>query len=232
MTFVPNEAQLKVAGRIKRRRNELGLTQKEVAERINERNTNPEIRDIAPFTVANWERGHTPRPAMLALLADVLNLSPAYLMSMSNSEGEQDKRVRDILQQIDIDDLPRHGGEAVWIRPFDSRLPEYVALVSNIYDYVIRSDEQHIPFSNIQGTVWTLPMAADQTILSLDDAKRLGRAFMDPIRTPREVRMKLGGWYKYDPKSDLFIKEDGAYAFPSSHYLKMFIGREKAPTRF
>lgn len=234
MKFTPTDAQRKFAGRLRQRRNELGMTQKDVAERINAINTAPDKTDITSYTVANWERGHTPRTNLMALLCEALNVSPSYLMAMTEIDGANTvtRSSGNDMTQIPIEELVRHGGEPVWVRPFDTRLPEYCAIISNVYDYLITADEQRVPFTSIQGTVWTMPYLADKTVLSLDEAKGSERVYMDPIRTPREVRRRLSGWYRYNKAKDIFIKEDGSYAFPLSHYSSMFVGYKDDPNRF
>lgn len=72
----PSELERVVAGNIRRRRNELGLTQDDLAERISE----GDRRVFAPY-ISDLERGKiTPQLANIARLAEALETTPAQLL--------------------------------------------------------------------------------------------------------------------------------------------------------
>lgn len=63
---------MSLAFRLKSTRKKHGLSQTELAERVN----------VSQPTIANWERGgHTPRPDALARISDVLSIDTTWLLS-------------------------------------------------------------------------------------------------------------------------------------------------------
>ncbi len=72
-----------IGDRIRHARKEAGLNQAELAARVS----------VSQPAVANWESGvHDPRRVMLAKIADVLRVSPAWLAGGDRSADETDKQ--------------------------------------------------------------------------------------------------------------------------------------------
>lgn len=79
-----------VGERIKKRREELGLTKTEVADRIG----------VARTTLMRWERGDIGKVPLTVLypLADTLETTPAWLMGW---EPDMDEEMADIFGKLD-----------------------------------------------------------------------------------------------------------------------------------
>lgn len=72
------DIKIEIGRRIKAARNRAGLTAKALAERTGR---------LKPTRISNWEHGaRTPGPAEVKLLAEVLNVSAAYLMCLSDHD--------------------------------------------------------------------------------------------------------------------------------------------------
>ena len=223
--FTPTESQKAFAFRLQARRRDLGLTQKDVAESINRLAYETDTpTSFTSFNVANWERGHTPRLKAIQLLAVVLDVESSYLLT---SEQPPLKATPSIMPQkkvIGVEELATYRGCPVWVQPHDTRYPEYCGLVHDVYDFLILSDETKIPFTKVVGTIRTIPMKSDSQILTIEEAESLDKVYMVPLGTPKEVQLRLSGWYVYDKTTRIFTQESGHYAFPLSHYGKMFAG--------
>lgn len=66
-----------VKERIRKKRKELGLTQRDLADKIS----------VSPQVISNWERGYTPEIGNddLLNLAKALNVSTDYLLGLTNN---------------------------------------------------------------------------------------------------------------------------------------------------
>lgn len=80
---------MKFAERLKRRRREKGLTQKDLADFL----------DVSHTTVSKWENGvFDPDTETLKKMARYLNVSVDYLVG--NDEEEEESKIIDILEEI------------------------------------------------------------------------------------------------------------------------------------
>lgn len=83
MSETPTPEPRSIGDRIRHARKDAGLNQADLAERVG----------VSQPAVANWESGvHDPRRVMLAKIADVLNVSPAWLAGGDRSPVETDKQ--------------------------------------------------------------------------------------------------------------------------------------------
>lgn len=125
---------MSIGSRIREARKSRGISQKELAERVN----------VSQPTVANWEAGaHDPRQLMLARVAEALTVSRGWLASGERSPNERDSHgaaayLRRPLQHIPI--VPWRGLYALSVTdPFD---PHTAA-----EDYAVITSKRHTVFA-------------------------------------------------------------------------------------
>lgn len=120
------EIKQDIATRIRQSRKALGLTIKELAARS---------KKFSPARIGNWEQGtRNPGPQAAKILADVLGVSPAYLLGLSEStKGDL---------HLHNDYLPRYI-PLVELDKIKLSEKELKALIDNLKPYA--KDESKIP---------------------------------------------------------------------------------------
>jgi transcriptional regulator with XRE-family HTH domain len=116
---------LSIGDRIRKKRKENNLTQKELASRVN----------VSAQVISNWERGYTdPDHDDVSRLADALNCSTEYLHGRSNKETPASsdlpkltaKEERDIAIQLEkmLSDLDNKNAVSFYGEPMDEETKE------------------------------------------------------------------------------------------------------------
>ena len=86
----PNKEKFEIGNRIRKYREEFGLSQKELADRIG----------ISNSRVSNWEQGiNRPDADMLAEICVALNVSPSLLLGIQISSEELSDSERKVIQE-------------------------------------------------------------------------------------------------------------------------------------
>ncbi|MEL6688662.1 MAG: helix-turn-helix transcriptional regulator [Pseudomonadota bacterium] len=128
-----------LARRLKDRRKKMGLSQAELAHKI----------DVSQPTIANWERGgHTPRQDALQRIAAALDTDPSWLLS---GELPAWKNPAHMHLAKPIHHIPVYEWPIGTTNPIGSQPYRYIAIAADVTDVFALSANETTGFPN--GTV-------------------------------------------------------------------------------
>jgi SOS-response transcriptional repressor LexA len=164
----PMEVKQDIASRIRDSRKAIGITIKELAART---------KQFSPARIGNWEQGtRNPRPREAKILADILGVSPSYLLCLSDStKGDL---------HLHNDFLPRYI-PLVELEKIKLTEKELKALIDNLKPYV--KDESKIPLdTRAELTAGPLTFATIVTDNSMSPEFKPGDIIIaDPDKKPK-----------------------------------------------
>ena len=191
--------RLNTGQRIIQARLDAGLSQKELAEKLN----------VDKGTLSNWENGSRQLTLeRLVQLAELLGVKVAFLL------GEDDRLP--FMERVSTAILPILHWAPVWMRS------RGWALVNAASATLVFPDKSEIAFAEVQEPVYVIPPAFSIGLrgmgdpLGVDEVIISDRVWVEPVITDPELAAELRGWYR--PRGPRLVENEYGIRFYMDTY--------------
>lgn len=207
--------------RIRSRRTQLGLLQKDLAEKLNELAARDGLDPkYSAVSVSKWEsRGSIPQIKTMRYLAEIFDVSVAYLSGETDELRSRSSAMAGLedYKELTLDALDAYfDGLPVWLEVNAKDKTGMYGLYDASRHMVVFKDGTAQSVKKLGGKIYGGPSpfsvsmrGMDEQPLDLDEIKDKSRVWVEPIHTTEEIKAGMRGWYVCDKKAQAFIGPNG-----------------------
>lgn len=203
--------------RLQELRKEKGISQKDLAEQLLPFIENKE--KISTSAMCSWENGvKRPPYEVLVAFSDYYGVSTDYLLGRSSIQsGTKDVgniNLEDNMIKITEEQLKENfANKPVYLIFKESTIPSRWGIYNKENDYFCCAENVVVNKPTIEYyviAIESLGNSVDLTKrLSLDEAKKCDRVWIEYENPNDELRIRFTGWYNVDVKSSIFVASNG-----------------------